>query len=78
MGIIIFDPDYGSISQIAVHKDFRRMGIGSQLLRAASAFTVTPNISIINIDGSFSDANAFFINSGFKEIIRQKEMIKEL
>ncbi|UZR92669.1 GNAT family N-acetyltransferase [Chondrinema litorale] len=77
VGIIIFDPDYGSISQIAVHKGFRRKGIGTQLLRAASAFIVTPNISIINVDGSFADANAFFINNGFKEIIRQKEMIKE-
>ena len=78
IGVIIFDPLQGKISQLAVHSDFRRKGIGTQLLRAASALIRTNAVSIINVDKSSVGSNKFFLNSGFKEIITQQEMIRVL
>lgn len=78
-GYGILYPESGDISQIAVDKEFRRRGIGSQLLREfAKRAETARKLSILNIDSSSKETLSFFRSIGFENFASQYEMVLEL
>lgn len=75
LGYIIFNPGNGRISQIAVNPDYRRLGIGSNLIKAAYNNSVIKNLTIINVDSSNNSAKNLFKFSGFNPYFKQFEMV---
>lgn len=63
-GYIIYSPD-GHIISIAVHPNYRRMGIGTELLKKVFSY---PHIKKVwaEVRRSNTVAQAFYINLGFK------------
>jgi len=73
VGYIIYTPENKRIRQIAVHKDFRKVGIASKLItqlaeKYGSAF------AIINVDKKAKNLTSFFHSVGFENYIEQLEM----
>lgn len=73
VGYVIYNPRSKRIQQIAVHKDFRKVGIASKLItelakKYGSAF------SIINVDKKAKNIASFFNAVGFENYIEQLEM----
>jgi ribosomal protein S18 acetylase RimI-like enzyme len=76
VGYIACSTSFGRLSQIAVHRDFRRKGIGTALLKAMQAETAAGfSLQVINIDRSNTDAMEFFSTLGFYERLSQFEMV---
>lgn len=75
-GYLIFQPDNGRITQLAVHKDVRRNGIGHSLLHAAYALSKRKALSILNIDSRAPLLIDFFTRRGFTCDLVQYEMQK--
>jgi len=48
-GHLIFQPQNGRISQVAVHKDFRQKGVASALMKNALRLSSDPNLTVMNI-----------------------------
>jgi len=73
VGYIIYTPKSKRIQQLAVHKDFRKVGIASKLIakltkKYGSAF------SVINVDKKAKNISSFFNSVGFENYIEQLEM----
>ena len=73
VGYIIYTPQSKRIQQMAVHKDFSKIGIASNLIaqlakKHGSAF------SIINVDKKAKNVTSFFKSVGFENYIEQLEM----
>jgi len=73
VGYIIYTPKSKRIQQLAVHKDFRKVGIASKLIaqltkKYGSAF------SVINVDKNAKNITSFFNSVGFENYIEQLEM----
>jgi len=78
-GYIIFSANFGRVAQLAVDKEYRHLGLAAALLESMQAETAGNNPSqVINIDKSLTDSMDFFRRLGFKEIVSQFEMIKQL
>ena len=73
LGYCIFNPKMNRIHQIGVYADYRRQGIGSQILEYIRQH-YCQEISIINIDNNANPLINFFKNSGLQTTIEQIEM----
>lgn len=74
VGYIVFQPKVGRISQLATKKDKRRMGVGSNLIRAAIAASEQNVLTVINVEEGQTDIVAFLESQGFQNQIDQFEM----
>lgn len=73
VGYVIYNPNSKRIQQIAVHKDFRKKGIGSALM-AVVVEEIGKELSIINIDKDSIPINSFLLRIGLENNINQFEM----
>lgn len=78
VGFVIFEPLKSRITQLAVDHDFRRKGIGVQLLRTASHFSQKTELTILNINDAALATNHFLQACGMRKKITQYEMVKLL
>ncbi len=79
IGYIILETNTGDVPQLAIHKDYRRKGIGSSLIKKAienkrEGF----KLSVLNIDSSYKPFFEFMTSLNFKVVVKQYEMIKNL
>ena len=73
VGYIIYTPKSKRIRQIAVHKDFRKIGVASKLI-AQLAKKYGNTFSVINVDKKAKNITRFFNSVGFENYIEQLEM----
>jgi len=73
VGYIIYTPKSMQMRQIAVHKDFRKIGIASKLIAELTKKHGTI-LSINNVDKKAQHVTSFFSSVGFKNYIEQLEM----
>jgi ribosomal protein S18 acetylase RimI-like enzyme len=71
---IVFRPS-GNLMQLAVAHAHRRRGIGSRILQALSS---GESLKVNNIDEELEGALAFYKANGFKAVLEQYEMKKDL
>nr|WP_319387054.1 GNAT family N-acetyltransferase [uncultured Roseibium sp.] len=64
----------GSVAQIAVHRDFRRRGIGRALLEGLWNATGAEHLTFVNVDVASQAANAFLDRAGVENRVHQSEM----
>lgn len=71
---IDFVVDEGSITNLAVHPDFRNKGIASKLLKLTEEFAFNEKLSFITLEVRESNYNAIklYEKNGFKEVGRRK------
>lgn len=74
-GYIIFYPLNGAIAQFAVHRSYRRAGVGTALLREATKLTESLNLMLINIDTAAPDFINYLKRCHFKRVLGQYEML---
>ena len=77
IGFIIFSPDNGRISQLAVLKDYRQKGIGRALLFKAQQRS-QQRLSILNVGEEHKSTGRFFQHLGFRKPFSQWEMKLDL
>ena len=77
VGYVVLNPKNNRILQIAVHKDFRRKGIGAALMMALQNRNAKA-LSIINVDKSSRVINEFLTTVGFKIELEQLELELDL
>lgn len=73
LGYTIFNPKIKRIHQLSVDKNYRRKGVGRQLL-AHIATNYGKEISIINVDNTSAETLNFFNAIGLDIYIKQYEM----
>ena len=78
VGYCVFEPGSGFITQIAVHKQYRRKKIGTALLKKAIELFDVKTIKLINIDLRDKGLQAFLFQNKIKLQGKQYEMIKRL
>lgn len=74
----VFEPGSGDVTQLAVHPDFRRKGIGSMLLQEMVKENTFPTFKIVNTDIGCDSVKAFLSVQGIEPKGKQYEMIKRL
>lgn len=75
VGYIVFSSKVGRVAQFAVAPEYRRRGIGQQLIKAMIDEMSDDYVpQVINIDCSIASANVFFENRGFTQKLAQYEM----
>lgn len=77
IGFIAFNPVNGKVSQLAVAPDFRRVKVGTNLIRSAQRMS-QKNCATLNVDEQDTAACHFFESLGFTNPIDQYEMILDL
>lgn len=78
-GYAIYNPAVRKIYQIAVDKNYRNQGIGTQLFRAIGEMTDGQAISVNNVDDTSENTAAFLGNTiGLKNWVSQFEMKRDL
>lgn len=65
----------GDVPQIAVHKDFRRKGIATEIVGALLEHTTAGRLQLINVDEACEGMALFLENTGFAKFTRQYEMV---
>jgi len=78
LGYAMYQKANGRLSQIAIHPQYRDMGIGKWLLSNIYRESYNKRLSILNIDDEYKPLNAFFKALGFNNEINQHEMIMTL
>lgn len=78
VGYCIFEPVSGDITQISVHKDYRRKGIGSILLKNALGDNRNNIIKVINCDITCDSLTEFLAAAGILLKGKQFEMIRKI
>jgi ribosomal protein S18 acetylase RimI-like enzyme len=73
VGYVICSPKSKRILQVAVHKDFRKIGIASTLV-AHLAKKHGSSLSFINVDKKAKHANSFLKSVGLENYLEQFEM----
>jgi ribosomal protein S18 acetylase RimI-like enzyme len=73
-GFLAFEKASGKISQLFVLPKFRKIGIGSTLLRAAQELSGN-RLTVLNLDSDDKDSNLFLERVGFEIVAKQFEMI---
>ena len=74
VGYLIFQPDQGRISRIAVAPGFRRKGAGTFLIHQAYILSGKRPLYLINVPAEATDLHQFLINKGFENQVNQFEM----
>jgi ribosomal protein S18 acetylase RimI-like enzyme len=64
----------GVVAQIAVHKNFRRQGIGRAILFELGQLLSVDQLTFVNVDETGNSLNAFLKHAGAEEVLRQHEM----
>jgi GNAT superfamily N-acetyltransferase len=72
-GYTVFNPKNKRVQQLAVDKNYRRKGIGRQLLEYITT-KYGKDISFINIDETSKETLKFMTNIGMNIFIKQHEM----
>jgi len=78
VGYCIFEPVSGDVTQIAVARAHRRIGIASALLAEALKTNLHTNVKVINTEIECSNITNFMSSCGIPPIGRQFEMIRKL
>ncbi len=78
IGYGIIAPSIGDVTQLAVHKDYRRQGIGSSILKELLKYNQSGVVRIINADAAYEPFTTFLQNNGIHQSGRQFEMIKKI
>lgn len=78
VGYGIVEPASGDITQLAVHPDHRRRGLGTAILREIALLNRYTGIKAINTETSCRAMEAFFISNGLPIKGKQFEMIRKL
>ncbi|WP_300669136.1 GNAT family N-acetyltransferase [Soonwooa sp.] len=78
VGYIFFNPTNKRVYQIAISPNFRRIGIGKQLLKEVQNQIAGEKMQINNVDETGGSLKLFFENQGLKNDINQFEMTKDL
>lgn len=78
VGYIVFSAGVGRVAQLAVQRDHRRRGIATRLLLEMQKDSTDPKLQVINLDESMTEAVVFFQNRGFRKVLGQFEMVREL
>ena len=78
LGFCIFEPKSGDVTQLAVHKKYRQLGIATNLLAKSIAFNMHHSIKIINAETNCHSINAFLRAKNIELSGKQFEMIKML
>ncbi len=73
-GYIIFQPQLGRVSQLAVNPKYRGKGIGRFLITKAQERSATPYLTIMNIPEDAESYISFLENIGFVNELDQYEM----
>lgn len=73
LGYVIYNPKAKRIHQLAVDKNFRNIGLASQLLNAILEME-TGDVSMINIDAKCKAFKSFLEGRGLKNFTNQFEM----
>lgn len=76
-GYAIIFPGNGDLPQLAVRRDARRRGVGTQLLQDAASLAGKP-LRILNVDERDEGIAAFLEHTGARRTVRQFEMIRTL
>lgn len=78
VGYCIFEPHSGDITQIAVHKEHRRKGIASALLKKVLASNQHGSVKLINSDIKYESVTGFLQSNSIPLKGKQFEMTKQL
>lgn len=78
VGYCIFDPETGDIAQIAVDREYRRMGLGSILLKDAVHSSRVDFLKLINTEDGCDSIDSFAAAAGLKLCGKQYEMVMSL
>ena len=78
IGYIVFSAGVGRVAQLAVRRDHRRKGIATRLLIEMQKDAPDQKLQVINLDEAMTESVVFFRNRGFKKVLGQFEMLKEL
>ncbi len=78
VGYIIFSAGVGRLAQLAVHRDHRRKGIASRLLLEMQRDAPGQKLHVINLDEAMTESVVFFQNRGFRRVLAQFEMLRDL
>lgn len=78
VGYIVFSAGVGRLAQLAVHRDHRRKGIATRLLLEMQKDARDQKLHVINLDEGMTESVIFFQNRGFKKVLGQFEMLREL
>lgn len=78
VGYAVFEPSSGDITQIAVGRAYRRMGIASLLLREMVQLNRNEGIKVINAEISCQSVTRFLESRNIPAVGKQFEMVKNL
>ena len=77
VGYVIYNPKNKRIQQIAIHKDYRNIGLATELI-AELENKYGKDFSVINVDKRAENVIGFFHSIGFENFIEQLEMELDL
>lgn len=77
-GYGIIELNTGDIPQLAINKNFRRQGLGTELFRQLADYSRSGSVKIINSLASYLEFAEFMQSVGFSKSIGQYEMLLEL
>ena len=78
IGFGVFGPASGDITQIGVHKQHRRKGVGSMMLGEMTRLNRNKMIKALNTDISCNSVNGFLVARNLAPTGRQFEMVRNL
>jgi len=78
IGFCVFEPNSGDITQIAVNKEHRRNGIGTNLLKEALKSNLHDSVKLINSEIDCESINGFLKANSMLQKGKQFEMIKQI
>lgn len=78
VGYCIFEPLSGDLTQIAVHQDHRRKGVGSLLLQEMTKLNTNSRAKLINAEVNCTAILHFLKSKNIGLTGKQYEMVKEL
>ncbi len=78
IGYGVFSPFSGNVMQLAVSRHYRRKRVGSLILAAFQSKAAGEGLKVTNIDFELKSTLAFYRANGFKLVLQQLEMMKQL
>lgn len=75
VGFGIIEKHTGDIPQIAIHKEYRKQGVGEKLMRALAGFSTSEQLKVINIEKGYTPFEKLFNKLQLEPGKGQYEMI---